>query len=156
MNSDEIRKEFINKTKLNITTTYLRNGRTWRDEYVDFLEKKVSELHKNTISENLSNKVLDPSWCNGIATGNLAFLMFPDENKIRFWQDFSGWEGIPSDRRFYPKEETNGSIVFIADGYGITGNNKWNLGGKYGNGAIYVSVECLPADVVEWCRSNFL
>jgi len=91
-----------------------------------------------------------------IVTGSLSFVMFPDENKIKFRQDHSGWEGIPSDRRFYPKEETNGSIIFIADRYGILKNNKWNLSGEYGNGAIYVSTKDLPVDIVGWCRANLL
>lgn len=98
----------------------------------------------------------NPPLRKGVVTGSLPFVMFPDENKIHFWQDFSGWEGIPSDRRFYPIEEINGSIVFIADRYGILKNNKWNLIGEYGNGAIYVSTKDLSADIVEWCRANFL
>jgi hypothetical protein len=98
----------------------------------------------------ISNKNKD------IITGSLPFVMFPDDNKIRFWQDFSKWEGIPPDRNFYPIEERNCSIIFIADGCGVLKNNKWNLSGEYGNGAIYVSVQDLPSDIVEWCRSNFL
>lgn len=107
-------------------------------------------------TEKLSNEALNPPLRKGVVTGSLPFVMFPDGNKISFWQDFSVWEGIPSDRRFYPKEETNGSIVFIADRYGILKNNKWNLRGEYGNGAIYVSTKDLTADIVEWCRANFL
>jgi hypothetical protein len=108
------------------------------------------------INEKLSNEAQSPPLRKAVVTGSLPFVMFPDENKIRFWQDFSGWEGIPSDRRFYPKEEINGSIVFIADRYGILKNNKWNLSGEYGNGAIYVSTKELSDDIVEWCRANFL
>jgi len=107
-------------------------------------------------NEKFPNEALNPPLRKGVVTGSLPFVMFPDGNKIRFWQDFSGWEGIPSDIRFYPKEEINGSIVFIADRYGILKNNKWNLSGEYGNGAIYVSTKDLTADIVEWCRANFL
>ena len=107
-------------------------------------------------NEKLSNEALNPPLRKGVVTGSLPFVMFPDDNKIRFWQDFSGWEGIPSDRRFYPKEEINGGIIFIADRYGILKDNKWNLSGEYGNRAIYVSTKDLPSDIVEWCRANFL
>lgn len=93
---------------------------------------------------------------NGFGVGSLPFLMFPNENKICFWQDFGKFEGVPSDRVFYPKDESNGSIVFIADRHGILKNNKWGLAGDYGNGAIYVSVEDLPSGVVKWCRENML
>lgn len=108
------------------------------------------------MNDKISTEVESPALRKGVVTGSLPFIMFPDENKIPFWQDFSGWEGIPSDRRFYPKEEINGSIVFIADKYGILKNNKWNLSGEYGNGAIYVSTKDLASDIVEWCRANFL
>ena len=81
------------------------------------------------MSDKISTEAENPALRKAVVTGSLPFVMFPDDNKIRFWQDFSGWEGIPSDRRFYPKEEVNGSIVFIADRYGILKNNKWNLSG---------------------------
>ena len=81
------------------------------------------------MNDKISTEVESHALRKGIVTGSLPFVMFPDENKIPFWQDFGGWEGIPSDRRFYPKEEINGSIVFIADKYGILKNNKWNFSG---------------------------
>lgn len=88
--------------------------------------------------------------------GQIPYLIFPPDNKIKFWQDFSGWEGIPSDRMFYPREECNKNIVFVADGYGIIAGDKYGLAGKYGSGAIYVSLDVLPLEIIEWSRNNFL
>ena len=86
----------------------------------------------------------------------LSHVTFPEENRIKFWQDFRGQEGLPSDKKFYPKEEVNTDIIFIADGYGITKNNCYGLSGEYGNGAVYVACKDLPVDIVEWCRKKFL
>lgn len=67
--------------------------------------------------------------------------LFPKDNKIRFWQDFSIWEGIPNDVEFSPIKISNGSVTFIGIGYGASKTNLYNLAHSYGNGAIYVSVE---------------
>lgn len=53
MNRDEIRKEFLDKMQLHISTTNLRNGKTWWDEYIDFLEEKVSKLHQPTVIKSV-------------------------------------------------------------------------------------------------------
>jgi hypothetical protein len=47
----------------------------------------------------------------------------------------------------------NGFMVFVGDGYGIL--PKHNIGGSYGNGAVYVVKDDIP-DLIEWCRANFL
>jgi len=93
---------------------------------------------------------------NTIIIGNLPFLMFSDGNEIIYWQDFSQCKGIPSNIKFFPEQEINNSIVFLADRCGILKNNPYNLEGQYGNGAIYISIKDLPADIIEWSRTNFL
>lgn len=72
MDKDEIRKEFISKMQLNVTTTNLRNGKNWWNEYIDFLEEKVSKLHQHTVSVAVcqckANRMIvryeDKDWCN--------------------------------------------------------------------------------------------
>lgn len=50
MKEEDIRKEFLDKMQLNITTTNLRNGKTWWDEYINFLEKEISKLRLDAVS----------------------------------------------------------------------------------------------------------
>ena len=85
-----------------------------------------------------------------------AYLNFPANNEIVYFQDFRGFKGVPSDANFYPTEIVNENICFVADGYGILANNQWGLYGKYGNGAIFIQKKSLPADIVEWCANNLL
>lgn len=49
---DQIRKEFINKLQLDITTNYLINGKLWWGEYIEFLENKLCEPDKKNESIN--------------------------------------------------------------------------------------------------------
>ena len=55
----------------------------------------------------------------------------------------------------FGKTLVDGKVFHLIED-GILKNNKWNLSGEYGNGAIYVSTKDLPDDIVEWCRANFL
>ena len=86
----------------------------------------------------------------------LSCLIFPENNTILFWQDFRKQTGLPSNRMFYAKEKTDNDIVFIADGYGVLKNNKWDLTGTYGNGMIYIPIKELPSGIIEWCSQNLI
>jgi hypothetical protein len=91
------------------------------------------------------------------STGAIPYVEFKEGNNINFGQDFSFWNELPSDVRFYPKNEINNSICFVGDRYGITQKeNKYGLSGEYGNGCVYVSVKDLPTDLVLFCRNNLL
>jgi len=98
---------------------------------------------------------------NKYSVGNLAYVQFEEGNNICFGQDFGLHIPLPSGVKFYPREESNGCIWFIGDGYGIINDNKlkeydYGLSGRYGNGAINVSVKDLPIELVDYCRNNFL
>jgi len=43
------------------------------------------------MSDKISTEAENPALRKAVVTGSLPFVMFPDDNKIRFWQDFSGW-----------------------------------------------------------------
>lgn len=62
-------------------------------------------------------------------------MKFPEDNKIRFGQDFSFWEGIPSDVEFKVEQKIDEKYVLSAYGYGlqIKGDSK-----AYGCGKLYV------------------
>jgi hypothetical protein len=62
-------------------------------------------------------------------------MKFPEDNKIRFGQDFSFWEGIPSDVEFKVEQKIDKKYVLCAYGYGlqIKGDSK-----AYGCGRLYV------------------
>ena len=91
-----------------------------------------------------------------ISTAGIQYAVFPEGNEIEWHADWTNYVGVPSNRLFYPKEEVNGNIVFIADGYGLLSNNEFGLQGAYGNGAVYIPIENLPEEIVEWARNNFI
>ena len=85
-----------------------------------------------------------------------GYIIFPKNNNIPYGQDFNFWQNIPSKIKFYPAFFGNERIKFIGDGYGILNDNIYKLIGKYGNGAIFVSVKDLPENVKEYCMNNLL
>ena len=103
---------------------------------------------KKNIIKNLLGKAY--------VTGSLPYVEFKEGNGITFGQDFSWWDELPANVRFYAVEETGSNIWLIADRYGIQKNNKWGLAGNYGNGRVCVSTKDMPKDLLEWCRANFL
>lgn len=81
------------------------------------------------------------------------YVMFPEDNSIRFYSDFSVWEGVPSDRKFYPIDGSSNPkdfITLVANGYGILKNNKYGLKGEYGSGSISVPNDLFSEEVIEW------
>ncbi len=64
-------------------------------------------------------------------------VFFPDDNDMFFFQDFSGWEGIPSHVVFTITDKTsNGEYWLTSFGYGDLESE-----GGYGNGKIAVKRE---------------
>lgn len=92
----------------------------------------------------------------GCSLGNIPYLKFEKGNSIRFFQDFSVKFGVPDNVMFFPESTNHDSVVFMADGYGIRSENKWDLKGRYGNGLIYILKSSLPAEIVKWCEDNAL
>lgn len=58
-------------------------------------------------------------------------LRFKDGNRVRYFQDFSGWLGMPTEVTF-TVAHSGDRIRLTAPGYG---------GKPYGNGAIYIWVD---------------
>ncbi len=90
------------------------------------------------------------------ATGGIPYVEFKVGNKITFGQDFSWWDELPSNIRFYPVEEIGNNIWLIGNKYGVQRNNEWGIDGEYGNGRVCVSVKDMPTELVDWCRENLL
>lgn len=65
-------------------------------------------------------------------------VIFPKDNKIKFFQDHWFWEGVPDNVDFYLEKATDVHMVFIGDRHGIQKDNKFGLYGRYGNGSIYI------------------
>lgn len=86
------------------------------------------------------------------------FIVFPEGNTIRYGQDFGWHAGISHEVKFYPEKFNyhGNEIWFIGDCYGILHNNPYGLVGKYGNGPINISINCLPKEIVEWCKTHTL
>lgn len=65
-------------------------------------------------------------------------INFPPGNKAQYWQDFSYWEGLPSDITFFvdPTPLKPGCLILRARGYGVRGD--------YGNGSIFIQTDQLP------------
>ncbi len=102
--------------------------------------------------KNILNNLLSKSF----VTGSLPYVEFKTGNGIKFGQDFSWWDELPPNIRFYAVEETGNNIWLIADRYGIQKDNKWGLAGEYGNGRVCVSKNDMPVELLEWCVANFL
>lgn len=65
-------------------------------------------------------------------------VKFDEGNNVSYMQDFHFvGGGVPSDVEFDVIPFTADRVKLVADGYG-------NLRGRYGNGALYISVEDLP------------
>lgn len=71
--------------------------------------------------------------------GNRAVVFGP--NKIKFFQDFAFWQGVPNAPKFRLREVTDKAYVLVADGYGSQ-----QPGEKYGNGSIFVWNDQLTAN----------
>ena len=114
------------------------------DEVSDIINSVISDLCSGSQEEE------DEIICRD------GYIIFPKNNNIPYGQDFNFWQNIPSKIKFYPAFFGNERIKFIGDGYGILNDNIYKLIGKYGNGAIFVSVKDLPENVKEYCMNNLL
>lgn len=111
------------------------------EEYAELMRQTFLEHYAKRKQEN---RIQIKRKADSIA----AFLNFPANNQIVYFQDFQGFKGVPPDVNFYPTEIVNETVCFVADGYGMKG--------KYGNGAIFVPKKFLPVHIVEWCANNLL
>jgi len=84
------------------------------------------------------------------------YVQFEEGNKIHFGQDFSWYEELPSNVKFYVHEIQKDLIWLIGDGYGIQSNNKFGLIGNYGSGRVVLNKNKLPKELLEWCLENKL
>lgn len=99
---------------------------------------------------------------DGFTILNDKYLMFPQENELLFFMDFSGWKNIPDDRYWLPCKEKFDAfkktdyIWFIADGYGVLSQNEYQEKGSYGSGAICVNIAAFPENVKNWIKNKVL
>jgi hypothetical protein len=65
-------------------------------------------------------------------------INFPVGNKVCYWQDFSFYEGLPSDVTFFvdPKPLKPGYMILRGRGYGVRGD--------YGDGALFRETDQFP------------
>lgn len=83
-----------------------------------------------------------------------AHVYFPKGHIWRYWQDFRPWEWeIPADIAFYPVDTKNNQVELVGDGYGAIPSYN-NIQGEYGGGPIFISIDHLPKDVVEFCKKH--
>ena len=105
-------------------------------------EKKISEYEK-AVEHNK----------------DIPYIQFEEDNEYQFGMDFSFWQNIPSDVRFYPVGIINNNqrVQFIGIGFGILEEHKEKFGliGDYGNGCIYVSASQIP-HLMEEVKSKLL
>jgi hypothetical protein len=72
---------------------------------------------------------------------NLPKVRFRPDNDVRYWMDFTSWEGLPSDRDFFIVGFiSHGDLELVARGYGARDD--------YGNGSVHIK----PKELVQQAK----
>lgn len=74
-------------------------------------------------------------------TNERIVIRFPKGNKIRYWQDFQCYEGVPSGIDFIVDKFEHNQLHLSADGYGFGVLDRPQ--GAYGSGNIMIDPKCL-------------
>jgi len=154
LNPERIMMDLLNKIRERVRSLDKSDNQIYRNNklLILFCYANAMEIIENYISDlcSGSQEKEDEIICRD------GYIIFPKNNNIPYGQDFNFWQNIPSKIKFYPAFFGNERIKFIGDGYGILNDNIYKLIGKYGNGAIFVSVKDLPENVKEYCMNNLL